>query len=523
MALGINTNVASLSAQNELNSSKATKNEALERLSSGLRINSAKDDAAGLAISTRFQAQINGLDVAQRNAQDGISLAQTAEGALGEVTSSLQRIRELSVQSANATNNSSDRQALQEEVSQLTSEIERVATTTEFNGTKLLNGNFSAQQFQVGANANQTIDVTVDGARTTQIGATVNEAGTNTVTGVASINTAGNVETSADEYDGVNSTAIDGTNVTINGTDIVKSADFVGLSEQGQTSDSAFAKAAAINASDAGVTALASNSQSINVGGSDVVSLGTDETGDTATYTLAINGENVLSQTLDHSNNTISATDAVNAINSKSGETGVTASFDSSSNELVLENSSGGNIEVSEDVTGVADGGTGTADPLDSILTTGGTATVTAGENTATFRGDLTLQSDDIVNIESGASVIGFDSSSQNVLDPSGSLASVDISTVTGANEAIQTVDSALNSINSNRAKLGAIQNRFDSTISNVATTSENLQAANSRIEDADFAAETAKLQKANVLQQAGISVLAQANQSPQQVLSLLQ
>ena len=510
MALGINTNVASLSAQNQLSNSQKLNDQALERLSSGLRINSAKDDAAGLAISTRFQAQISGLNVAQRNANDGISLAQTAEGALGSVTDSLQRIRELSVQSANATNSASDRQALQEEVGQLVSEIERIATTTEFNNTKLLNGNFTSQQFQVGANANQTINVTVDGARTTQIGSIVNEKGASAVAGVAAIGSAGTAEATADTYNGVDSNPIDGTNVTINGTNIVSSADFSGETSRGETSDSAFAKAAAINASDAGVSAVASSTQTINVGSANAITFAADELGDTATYALAVNGESVFSQNLAFGSATVSATDIQNAINSKSDTTGVTASFDATTNELTFTNASGGNIELKETVSGVANGGVSGADPLDTILTTGGAAAVTAGDNTATFRGDIALQSNELVNITAGAAVVGFDATSQNILnvDNTKSVATLDISTVAGANEAILAIDSALDSINSSRAKLGAVQNRFESTISNIASTSENLSAANSRILDADFAAETAKLSKSQVLQQAGISVL---------------
>ena len=526
MALGINTNVASLSAQNQLNKSQNLNDQALERLSSGLRINSAKDDAAGLAISTRFQAQISGLNVAQRNANDGISLAQTAEGALGEITSSLQRIRELSVQSANATNNDSDRQALQEEVAQLQSEIERVATTTEFNNTKLLNGNFSAQQFQVGANANQTINVTVDGARATQIGSIVNEKGLNNVTAsVATVGVGGAAETSAASYVGVGSASSDGTNVTINGTNIVSSADFTGETARGETSDSAYAKAAAINASDAGVTAVASNSQTIDLGASDAVVFGANAaTADAATYALSVNGENVLSENLTASNTAISATDIVNAVNSKSDTTGVTASFDATSNKLTFSNASGGNIEIKETVSGVTDDGTSGDDTLNTILADG-TGNAAAGNNTATYRGDITLQSNELVNITAGADVIGFDASTQNILnvDTTKSVATVDISTVEGANEAILAIDAALDAVNSSRAKLGAVQNRFESTISNIASTSENLSAANSRILDADFASETAKLAKSQVLQQAGISVLAQANSRPQQVLSLLQ
>ena len=233
----------------------------------------------------------------------------------------------------------------------------------------------------------------------------------------------------------------------------------------------------------------------------------------------------MFSQDLTFASQTISATDIQNAVNAKSDTTGVTASFNATTNELTFTNASGGNIELKETVSGVADGGALTADPLDSILTTGGAATVTAGDNTATFRGDITLQSNELVNITAGAAVVGFDATSQNILnvDTTKSVATVDISTVAGANEAILAIDAALDSINSSRAKLGAVQNRFESTISNIASTAENLSAANSRILDADFAAETAKLSKSQVLQQAGISVLAQANARPQQVLSLLQ
>ena len=522
MALGINTNVASLSAQNQLGNSQKLNDQALERLSSGLRINSAKDDAAGLAISTRFQAQISGLNVAQRNANDGISLAQTAEGSLGEITNNLQRIRELSVQSANSTNSASDREALQEEVSQLVSEIERTATTAQFNGLNLLDGSFTSQQFQVGANANQIINVSVGGARSTQIGSIVNETGTNTVSTVVGGAVGGTARASADAYDGVSATASTGGNVTINGTNIVSSADFTGQTSRGETDDSAFAKASAINASGAGVTAVASNTQTIALGGANAVAATFTATGDSASYTLNINGTDVLASTLsfDSGVSTISASDVVNAVNAAQSDTGVTASFDTATNEIIFTNASGGNINVTEtyDETEATAGNVS----ANTVLATGETGDATLA---ATYRGDITLQSSETVNITAGAAIVGMDAAAQNVLtvDASQSVATVDISTVSGANNAILAIDAALDSINGSRAQLGAVQSRFESTISNLATTSENLSAANSRILDADFAAETAKLSKSQVLQQAGISVLAQANARPQQVLSLLQ
>lgn len=516
MALGINTNVASLSAQNQLGNSQKLNDQALERLSSGLRINSAKDDAAGLAISTRFQAQISGLNVAQRNANDGISLAQTAEGSLGEITNNLQRIRELSVQSANSTNSASDRQALQEEVSQLVSEIERTATTTQFNGLNLLDGSFSAQQFQVGANANQTINVTVGGARSTQIGSVVNESGLASVASAVTLAGAGTAETTADSYVGVSATDSTGSNVQINGTDIRNSAEFTGQAARGETSDSAFAKAAAVNASGAGVTAVATNEQTIDLGGANALDGGTIDSGDSIAYSLKVNDKAVFDVTLDSTTGTVSATDIRDAINQNSSETGVTASLDG--NNLVLKNADGGNIKLEEDIT-VNSTDVTTGETLNSILATGA-----ADDASATLRGNLSIQSSDSVTVTGAQDVLGLDATqSVMTVDTTKSVATIDISSVSGANDAILAVDAALDSINSSRAQLGAVQSRFESTISNLATTSENLSAANSRILDADFAAETAKLSKSQVLQQAGISVLAQANARPQQVLSLLQ
>ena len=376
MALGINTNVASLSAQNQLSRSQDLSNQALERLSSGLRINSAKDDAAGLAISQRFSTQIRGLDVAARNANDGISLAQTAEGALVEVGNNLQRIRDLAVQSANATNSSSDRAALNAEVEQLTSEIDRVANQTNFNGTNLLDGSFSSALFQVGADVTQTIGINslVDANAAALGSAMFADAVTNTVPGAGAVS-----------------------GLTINGVtidDVAANAD-------------ADAKAA----------------------------------------------------------------DLAKAINDKFDQTGVYA--DVSGADVTLTSvKAGGDLTIAGTP---ANSGFAAAD------------STTAATGTETFVKDL------------------------------------DISSFEGAQKALEIADAALTEVNSARADMGAVQNRFSSTISNLATTSENLSAANSRILDADFAAETAKLSKSQVLQQAGISVLAQANARPQQVLSLLQ
>ncbi|MCL7945078.1 flagellin [Marinobacter sp. ATCH36] len=487
MALGINTNVASLSAQNQLNSSQRINDQALERLSSGLRINSAKDDAAGLAISTRFQSQISGLNVAQRNANDGISLAQTAEGALEETVNSLQRIRDLALQAANGTNSASDRASLQEEVDQLVSEVDRIATTTQFNGQNILDGSFDGEQFQVGANANQTISVSIGDAQADALGAnaTVTSTGTTLADDVAAATITGNA-------------ALD---LSINGTAISTQSD--GVSTAGD-SGSALAFANAINAvaGTTGVTAEA-NATETNLGAITAETAGIDA-GD-----FTINGVNISVSEVTNGDTSGSLRDAINTV---SNQTGVKASLNDS-NELVLS---------AEDGRNIAFGGTGAAD---SAIFANLDASGGAIDNIVT--GTVSLDSDESFEItadqaDAGVQGQGFSSGTQ-ALDTSNSIGNIDISSVTGANDAIANIDRALDTVNSLRGTLGATQNRFESTITNLATTSENLSAANSRILDADFAAETAKLSKSQVLQQAGISVLAQANARPQQVLSLLQ
>jgi flagellin len=459
--------------------------QALQRLSSGLRINSAKDDAAGLAISTRFQSQISGLNVAQRNANDGISLAQTAEGALDEITNNLQRIRELSVQSANATNSKSDRQALNDEVSQRLDEIDRIASQTSFNGLKVLDGTFGSQNFQVGANAGETISVDLtQGARKSQIGSIAQQEGT-AVTGAAI--TSGNLTIKV------------GTNEAVT---IKESADFAVSGDASRSANSAFAKAAAINDSGVaglGVTAKTEGKVAYNA------FTGTPGTGDT--YELTINGTTIFGSggvSSDISGGAPSIGALAAAINSKADETGVTATVDGS--DLKFTAADGRDIAIDETIT-----------DADNSITAGG-----IGDTTLT--GKITLSANEEITVSgTEEAVIGFTNDQVISLDASKTLADVDIKDVNGANDAIRRVDAALGSINEMRSKLGAIQNRFESTIANLGTSVENLSASNSRILDADFAAETAKLSKSQVLQQAGISVLAQANARPQQVLSLLQ
>jgi flagellin len=473
MAQVINTNIASLNAQRNLNSSQSALSTSLERLSSGLRINSAKDDAAGLAISERFTAQIRGLNQAARNANDGISLSQTAEGAIGEVSNILQRIRELSIQSANSTNTAGDRQALNSEVGQLQQELDRIASTTEFNGQRILDGSFSDASFQVGANSNQTIDFAIGSVRSSAIGGIADETGTEVLAATAADIT---IALSGGPAQSVSS-----------------SADFAG-SETGQGADSAFAKAAAID--DASVAGLSVNA---NTTGTQTIGA----VGGTAldTYTLSVNGVTVfggVDAAAGISNSAIR-----DQINTVSNQTGVIASLNGS--DITLSASDGRNIAVAESGTGFVAGTDGIS--------------VTGGDFADELRG--TIQVSSTASLTVGGTVANVGLSAAIALDVDG-VDDIDISTAAGAQEAIKRVDSALTSVNSTRASLGAIQNRLESTVNSLSTTSENLSAARSRILDADFAAETAALTRGQILQQAGTAILAQANSLPQNVLSLL-
>ncbi len=486
MPQSINSNIASLNAQRNLNMSQSSLNTSLERLSSGLRINSAKDDAAGLAISERMTSQIRGLNQASRNANDGISLAQTAEGAMQEIGNNLQRIRELAVQSANATNSQSDRASLQAEAAQLTAEITRVASQTQFNGLNLTDGSFLNQSFQVGANANQTIDIAAIGdARATALGSNV-------------LTTDGTVMGRA---------AAAAATAPVNGVTV--ETNLVLTNNKGATGNIAYAVssgadtiAAAINTagSNIGITASASSSAVL------------DTVGGAGTISMTLNGNAVSAVVTDASD--LSSLAA--AINGSQSLTGVTASFASTSDKsaITLTTADGRNIAL-QDFNN--DGAIKTAE-----ITVGGNAAVTltggAGTDSTTITGTVEIASSQgrVTAGNSNGDVFTATASAFN------SVATADLSTSAGAQTAIATLDAALDTINSSRGDLGAIQNRFSSTITNLQTTSENLSASRSRIQDADFAMETANMTRGQILQQAGVAILAQANSLPNNVLSLL-
>ncbi len=481
MAQVINSNIGTMTAQRNSARVQSDLSTAINRLSSGLRINSAKDDAAGLAISERFSTQIRGLNVAARNANDAISLAQTAEGALGSAADNLQRIRELAVQSSNATNSASDRAALQAEASALISEIQRVGSQTEFNGTKLLDGSFSQKAFQVGANSGQTIDISsITDARASSLGShTLTTTGT-LVNTVVSGATANGVPAETD----LTLTTDAGTT-----SPITYDAD-------ASAKDIAAAINAAANAF--GITATATNSTTL----SDLSAPGV--------VSFDLNGETV-SADVTNQNDLSSLVSAINGVASK---TGVSATFTSSGakNSITLTTTDGRDIVMET----FANSGAAT----DDSVSFGGTTLAEGADVDAVKMGTISMTSTKGQIVTAGADTEVFAGAVST--STFSSIAGVDLSSVAGASSALSVIDAALNQVNSGRADLGAVQNRFQATIQNLEVTNENLSASRSRILDADFAKETAALSRAQVLQQAANAMVAQANQMPQQVLALL-
>ena len=473
MAMTINTNISSLNAQRNLGTSQSSLSTSMQRLSSGMRINSAKDDAAGLAIAERMTSQIRGLDQAQRNANDGVSLMQTAEGALGTIGNNLQRIRELSVQSANATNSDSDRAALQKEVTQLTQEIDRVARTTEFNGTKLLDGSFTSKAFQVGANAGQTITVdAILDAKTSALGQFQGVSADKRAVQAAAADMTITLGATASSPQA--SKAVTVSAVAADAKAVASAVNNAGISGLTATADENTLAGVTATAAAAAGTAL------VNVNGTDIsIAVGTNA-----------------------ANN---AANTIQAINDKSAATGVTAKLDG--DKVTLSSADGRNI-----VLGTATGGVTSNANLG--LADGTTKRSTVSYNYQAAEGDTRTLA------ISGGLATALTATAPTATGQQLSL--IDITTVSGANNAMKAVDAALTALNSGRAALGAIQNRFESVVSNLAVSSENLSASKGRIMDADFAQETANLSRSQVLQQAGTAMVAQANQLPQGVLSLL-
>ncbi|MFT3813676.1 MAG: flagellin [Acidovorax sp.] len=525
MAQTINTNIASLNAQRNLNASQASLSTSIQRLSSGLRINSAADDAAGLAISQRFTSQINGMNQAARNANDGISLAQVAEGALGGASDILQRIRELAVQSANATNSASDRQALNAEVSQLTSELNRIAQTTNFNGRNLLDGSFTSAAFQVGANANQTITATSANFSTSAYGNYRIGAKAASATDSRGDLTMGSAANAVVAQGAIGTSSIAGGQLDISGA-------FGSAAIAYGAGTSAQDMAAKVNAAaeTTGVTATARTQ----------IGMGGFVAG--ASYTLQVASLNTTSAPVTVSftvSNPITAdglSEAAKAFNDSASKTGVTATVDAAGTGLVLTNDAGQDIHILNNSAAASTFSLTNADATASTAATalagtgmtgiaGMDGTGAFGTDDAVVTGQITLDSSKSFSATDSAGAAaggGFLNQATAAASQMQKVQDMDVSTVDGANRTLAIVDAAIAAISGQRAAYGALQSRFQTAISNLNTSSENMSASRSRIQDADFAAETANLSRAQILQQAGTAMVAQANQIPQGVLALL-
>ncbi len=594
----VNTNIASLNAQRNLNSSQSALQTSLQRLSSGLRINSAKDDAAGMAIADRMTSQIRGANQAVRNANDGISMAQTAEGSMIQISDNLQRIRELAVQAANASNSASDRAALNAEASQLISEIDRVATNTSFNGVKLLDGTFTAQTFQVGADAGSSNQISISSIASAKSAALGVGSGSSYASTLTGSNTATTTVATTETALGSGDLILNGYNVGASSSDGVSYAN---------GSASGIAKAAAINAvsSQTGVTATvgattlagttlaAASSAAITAGDITIngVALGAiaaatskgergsqvaaainavaSQTGVTATFNTttgavalsAADGRNITLTTTtaaanvtglgsggaatstSYSNVTLNSTSSAGITVASQGDGAVTSAAPTTTATAIAA----GDIVINGVSIGAAAGGT-TAALQGTSIYTAIAAKVTSGDLvgiTATDNGDGTIAlvstgmlkivtqgtatlattgfAAGTTNDSKGAASIGLSAGVTAATTTVGAgVSSLDLTTASGATAALTTIDAALSSVNSSRASLGAYQNRLSSAVASLQTTSENLTNSRSRIQDADFAAETASLTRAQILQQAGTAMLAQANALPNGVLALL-
>ena len=629
MALSINTNIASLTAQRNVTKTQGALNKSLERLSSGLRINSAKDDAAGMAISNRFTAQVKGLDQAVRNANDGISLLQTSEGGMQEVTTILQRMREIGVQASNDTNSASDRSSLQGEMDQLYSEIDRIAGSTQFNGINLLDGSGGSKSFQIGANSGQTISVSLKSVKTTdlslngysalgslnsgRVGTGVASAGLS-INGTAILVTAtsataqaaatninaktGTTGVSASAYNaytgqgGVSGVAsslsingnavaasgnmtelvkninrdVGGVTATLNtngsitlsndtGADITIGGTTTNTGLDGTTNGGVYKGYLSLSNSDKSNIAVTATSTSAALNGwgfnastgAASVTGGAVGTSSLAAGDLLINGVNVGTST------GASAGDKAAAINSASSQTGVTAkatttkaytlNFTNITNAAATAltiNGTGVALNTKTDLAGVVTAINGTVQGVVASANSSGQLVLTSASgldisitDTAAFmggadttHGTIALTSDKGADIKiTGASATSI--AKAGLTEQGGSSQAIgsglSVSSLANANNAIDRIDAALNMVADNRSALGAVQNRLDSTISNLQNVSVNLSAANGRIMDADFASETANMSKSQILMQAGVAMLAQAKQLPQEALKLLQ
>ena len=496
----INTNVSSLLSQNSLSRNTTALSSAMERLSTGVRINSAKDDAAGLAISTRMTSELRGLQVAVRNANDGISVAQTAEGSLGEITNILQRLRELAVQSANASNNDTDRSFLDTEAQQLIAETNRIGSQANFNGIKLLDGSFTSKNFQVGANASETITFnSISDSKASGLGQN------NLLSAGSIVATGGTAKAPAAAANGWVNNGI--TAVSAGFTLATDSTKGGGTSSSitylANASAKDIAKAINDNAGAVGVSATASSVARLS---------GLSAPG---AVSFSLNNQSV-SATITSTSDLTALSAAINGL---SGSTFITASFEGTDKSVItLKSNAGENISISGFAIGAANNQTSTVSTGTNFATS---VTLTEGGNNSTVvTGEISITSSKGAITAAGASTEVFASASAT--SSFTSVAGISLATADSSSKALTVLDQALTQVNNTRASLGGLMNRFNASVSNQNTTIANLAASRSRILDTDYAVETTNLAKAQIIQQAATAMLAQANQSQQSVLALL-
>ncbi|WP_026077954.1 MULTISPECIES: flagellin [unclassified Pseudomonas] len=481
MALTVNTNLASLNVQNNLNKASGALQTSMQRLSSGLRINSAKDDAAGLQISNRLTSQINGLGVAIKNANDGSSIAQTAEGAMQQSTNILQSMRTLALQSANGSPSADDRKSNQAQYAALTAELTRIATTTTFGGKNLLDGSFGTTSFQVGANANQTIDMSIGNVAANNIGSQQLKS-----QGVAP-----------------SATGVAGGALTVTGGGQSKSLTIAAGASAGQI-------AAQMNGAVGGLAATASTVAQFTVDSAAIAAA----TPASANFTLQVGSGAAVQFT-----GVVKTSDLADQLKSNAAKLGITVNYDSTTQALSVKSDTGENLTFN-----AGDAGAIAGVKVATLDGTGTAGTAVALANTAIIAtGAVSLNSSSSYSL-SGAGVTGLFAATGTAANSiKTTVNNTDITTAANAQNSIDVITQAISDIDSQRAGLGAVQNRFDNTVANLQSISDNSSAARGQIQDVDYAAETAQLTKQQTLQQASTAILSQANQLPSAVLKLLQ
>ncbi len=499
----INTNIISLQTQNNLTNSQNSLSESINRLSSGLKINSAMDDPAGLAIASRMKSQVNGLNQATQNANNGVSMLQTADGGLASTTALLQSMRSLAVEAANGTNSSTDLASLQTEITQLQAQVGQVSSQTQYNGINLLDGSATNTQFQVGANAGQVINVAIQSASETALGSNqLSSLATPTVATAASAQTTGLTAIS-------NGQAVQ--NITIQGTSPTASTfnELAGVSAQKVAAD--INTATTNGANPTGVSATASTVATLTFGATGVQSI-------TLGGAYNASGTFIQPQAISASYTAGGSYQSMaDAINKYSGTTGVTATLVANNGGITLSNTTGADIQVTNQ---------NAAGTMTLTGGSGGTQTlaINSGTNGATVAGTVALSSASGFAASSSAAGFFAVASAGSTLN---TVATIDVTKTlngipTGANQALAIIDGAISQVNTNRAQIGAYENRFTATVANLQTSTLNITAALSTVQDTNFASETASLSRGQILQQAGTAMLAQANSLPNGVLALL-